>query len=539
MLVHSNIMKKSLIILAFVLFTFAGWAQGLRQTGWTTTTNAAAALAALGGQPIGGGGSATNALINGPGGNRDAILITNVPAASLVGSLVNQTTISNSSGNTATLNLVGNPGTGGINNSITSTPGGITLSGTLNIGNILNLGAGGVNGLGSGLTGLNASALSSGTVPSTVMPAFTGDITTSSGSVSTTLKNTGTAGTYTKSTFDSQGRETSGTTLANSDIPSGYNSVTNLTTNGLAGAASGQGIIIGPDGHLTNGAVSASIPNGLITNNAAGTWTNNSGVQVVSSTVNITNGLLNTSNANVTAKLNVGTTFTVDSGGNVTQVANITMLNGALKVDGSGFFGGGNIRFGVGGFTNAGNLILTPLSWATGASVGSLYVDSGGKVGTNTISGGSTVTNLSKIIVTNSGILSFVQNTNIGTPGGTVYSPVIWDYNDAGNTNPFLSAFAQSDGAGNFTNRLMKLRGFDMPIIQAGVINVVLVASTTQGILFPHPMPNTNYVPVVVLNGVTIPGQFASNLTTNGFTENMTALTFNGPMLWTVTGFTK
>ncbi len=50
-------------------------------------------------------------------------------------------------------------------------------------------------------------------------PALTGDITTSSGALATTLKNTGTAGTYTKVTFDAQGRETSGTTLALSDLP--------------------------------------------------------------------------------------------------------------------------------------------------------------------------------------------------------------------------------------------------------------------------------------------------------------------------------
>jgi len=42
-------------------------------------------------------------------------------------------------------------------------------------------------------------------------PALTGDITTSAGSLSTTLKNTGTAGTYRSTTFDAQGRETSGT----------------------------------------------------------------------------------------------------------------------------------------------------------------------------------------------------------------------------------------------------------------------------------------------------------------------------------------
>lgn len=40
-------------------------------------------------------------------------------------------------------------------------------------------------------------------------PALTGDITTSAGALATTLKNTGTAGTYAGVTFDAQGRETS------------------------------------------------------------------------------------------------------------------------------------------------------------------------------------------------------------------------------------------------------------------------------------------------------------------------------------------
>lgn len=51
----------------------------------------------------------------------------------------------------------------------------------------------------------------SGTLAAARFPALTGDITTSSGAVATTLKNTGTAGTYRSATFDAQGRETGGT----------------------------------------------------------------------------------------------------------------------------------------------------------------------------------------------------------------------------------------------------------------------------------------------------------------------------------------
>lgn len=56
----------------------------------------------------------------------------------------------------------------------------------------------------------NLGAVLTGVLPATAFPALTGDITTSAGSLATTLKNTGTAGTYRSTTFDAQGRETSG-----------------------------------------------------------------------------------------------------------------------------------------------------------------------------------------------------------------------------------------------------------------------------------------------------------------------------------------
>lgn len=84
-------------------------------------------------------------------------------------------------------------------------------------------------GNGSGITALNASSISSGTVPAAQMPALTGDITTSAGSVATTLKNTGTAGTYFKATYDVQGRETSG---SNPTTVAGFGIVDAVSTNG-------------------------------------------------------------------------------------------------------------------------------------------------------------------------------------------------------------------------------------------------------------------------------------------------------------------
>lgn len=50
-----------------------------------------------------------------------------------------------------------------------------------------------------------------GTLNATQLPAFTGDITTPAGSVATSLKATGSAGTYKSVTTDAQGRVTAGT----------------------------------------------------------------------------------------------------------------------------------------------------------------------------------------------------------------------------------------------------------------------------------------------------------------------------------------
>ncbi len=72
-----------------------------------------------------------------------------------------------------------------------------------------------LHGNASGNPSFGAVALAtdvSGTLQATQFPALTGDITTSAGSLATALKSTGTAGTYVKTTFDAQGRETSGST---------------------------------------------------------------------------------------------------------------------------------------------------------------------------------------------------------------------------------------------------------------------------------------------------------------------------------------
>src|ERR1044071_2368012 len=116
-----------------------------------------------------------------------------------------------------------NTGTAGTYTKVnTDAKGRVTSGTTLSAGDVPAIAESGVTGLVSDLAGKQAGPL-------------TGDVTTSGAAA--TLKNTGTAGTYTKTTFDAQGRETSGAsaTLASSDFAN-----QGTTTTVLHGNASGN-----------------------------------------------------------------------------------------------------------------------------------------------------------------------------------------------------------------------------------------------------------------------------------------------------------
>ncbi len=114
-----------------------------------------------------------------------------------------------------------------------------------------------------------------GTLLAAQFPALTGDITTSAGNLATTLKNTGTAGTYRSVTFDAQGRETSGT---NPTTFSGYAISDNSA--GLLGALSdetGTGVAVFNTiptlaGFLST--ASSTITSGLFSMNGGASTTN-------------------------------------------------------------------------------------------------------------------------------------------------------------------------------------------------------------------------------------------------------------------------
>lgn len=83
----------------------------------------------------------------------------------------------------------------------------------------------------------NASNLNAGTIPAAQMPAHTGDVTSTAGSVSLSLPNVGTAGTYRSVTTDAKGRVTAGT---NPTTLAGYGITDALDTSGTAQTKSGN-----------------------------------------------------------------------------------------------------------------------------------------------------------------------------------------------------------------------------------------------------------------------------------------------------------
>lgn len=114
---------------------------------------------------------------------------------------------------------------GGGSGTVTGITAGAGLSGgTINISGTLSVATGGVTDamLAGSISDsklstittankVNVSAIGGGTLAPTLMPAFTGDITTTAGGVNTTLASVATAGTYKSVTIDAKGRVLAGT----------------------------------------------------------------------------------------------------------------------------------------------------------------------------------------------------------------------------------------------------------------------------------------------------------------------------------------
>lgn len=140
-------------------------------------------------------------------------------------------------------------------------------SGVLSFG-ILSSAAGGTganNGSNTLTIGASASVSGSNTGDQTI--TLTGDVTgTGIGSFVATLKNTGSAGTYTKVTTDAQGRITSGTSIGSTDVTTalGYTPVNPTSLGANSGVAT-----LDSGGKLTSSQIPASVTGAMT---YQGTW---------------------------------------------------------------------------------------------------------------------------------------------------------------------------------------------------------------------------------------------------------------------------
>lgn len=155
------------------------------------------------------------------------------------------------------------------------------------------------SGNGSNLTALNADNIASGTLGAARLPAFTGDITTSAGSASTTLANSGvTAGTYGNTTtsvaitVDAKGRVTgisnqsissggsgnvTGASLTSGNIIMGNGSTSITTTNATYSSSNNGTITLGNVSIAGNGTVTLNTVNTTTLNATTFSFTNLAG----------------------------------------------------------------------------------------------------------------------------------------------------------------------------------------------------------------------------------------------------------------------
>ena len=175
----------------------------------------------------------------------------------------------------------------------------------------------------------NASNLSSGTVPSTRLPAFTGDATSTAGTSALTLASTGVAaGTYCSVTVDVKGRVTGGT---NPTTLSGYGITDAQALNSILTGISGLSTITTGLIKVTNGSVSFDT-NSYITGNQTITVSGDatgSGTTALSLTLAST-GVTSGSYGSSTAI----PVITVDSKGRITAASTASIISGTTSVAG-------------------------------------------------------------------------------------------------------------------------------------------------------------------------------------------------------------
>lgn len=168
----------------------------------------------------------------------------------------------------------------------------------------------------------------SGTLAAAQFPALTGDITTSAGALATSLKSTGTAGTYRSTTFDAQGRETSGT---NPTTFSGYGLSDNSA--GLRGTLTDEN---GSGVALFDSSTSATFITPILGVPTSVTLTNGTGLPVSTGLTGAGTGVLTALGVNVGSVgapvVNGGALGTPSSGTgtNITGIPAASILAGSL-----------------------------------------------------------------------------------------------------------------------------------------------------------------------------------------------------------------
>jgi len=190
---------------------------------------------------------------------------------------------------------------------------------------------------------VDATHVTSGTLPAARLPAFSGDATSTAGTSALTLANSGvTAGTYTKVTVDSKGRVTVGASLASADLPTYTGTITSSQVTTALGFTP----------------YSSANPNGYTSN--VGTVTSVSGTGSVSGltlTGSVTTsgsltlgGTLSLTSANVTTALGFTPYNNTNPNGYITSSGSIsgnagtaTTLQTARTINGTSFNGSANI----------------------------------------------------------------------------------------------------------------------------------------------------------------------------------------------------
>jgi hypothetical protein len=281
---------------------------------------------------------------------------------------------------------------------------------------------------------------SEATLGATRFPALTGDITTPGGSLATTLKNTGSAGTYTKVTTDAQGRVTSGTSaVLNSADYVNQGSTTTLLHGNAAGNPSFAAVSLANDITGVLGAThgGAGTVNGIMQGDGAG----NVSAVTIGANLTYSGGTLSASGGTGggTGSTTNNLEFAIEDFGGGTNVADNTA---ALQLAYDTLLGGSQassnytftVRFKMGvyqftsapkNFDNTENCVIAiPCKTLTGSSAATMWssirlvgADSppyvAGSAGNGTIPDSGTVFN----ITTTASTGSFIRSRTLTTHG--------------------------------------------------------------------------------------------------------------------------